>query len=108
MEDLKRKKMNRNKQKLAIDQIGTYFVNTGKVCTQTEYTGLASQPVPGFLLKRLFKTYDNMITELKKTSYWAELNKPKAAPKPKAKPAPKVAKAKPAVKSAVKKGVKDE
>lgn len=100
--------MNRNKQKLAIDQIGTYFVNTGKVCNQTEYTGLAYQPVPGFLIKRLFKTYDNMITELKKTSYWAELNKPKAEPKPKAKPAPKVAKAKPAVKSAVKKGVKDE
>lgn len=100
--------MNRSKQKLALDQIGTYFVNTGKVCNQIEYTGLDPQPVPGFMIKRLFKTYDNMIAELKKTSYWAELNKPKAAPKPKAKPAPKVAKAKPAVKPAVKKGVIDE
>ena len=100
--------MNRSKQQLALKQIGTYFVNAGKAYTYIEYTGLGPQPVPGFMIKRLFKTYDNMITELKKTSYWAELNKPKAAPKPKAKPAPKVAKAKPAVKPAVKKGAIDE
>jgi len=100
--------MNRNKQQLALKQIGTYFVKAGKAYTYKEYTGLGPQPVPGFMIKRLFKTYDNMITELKKTSYWAELNKPKAAPKPKAKPVPKMAKAKPAVKPAVKKGAIDE
>lgn len=100
--------MNRKKQQIALASLGRYFMTKGKVYDHQEYLKADDKPLIGPTIKRLFKTYNSMIIEFQKTSYWAELNKPKAAPKPKAKPAPKVAKAKPAVKSAVKKGVKDE
>ncbi len=101
--------MNRKKQAQALQQIGKYFALKGKIYTQLEYVNAPDQPVPGFIIKRLFKTYDGMMTDFKKTSYWTELNKPapKAVPKPAPKPAPKKA-VKPAVKPAVKKEAIDE
>lgn len=120
MEDqLRRLKMNSNKVKRfkAIKLLAAFYAQEKKVHSEVEYIALGHrQPVTGATIKYIFGGYPGVLTMIKQSAFWSDLEQyTKVAPtkkpeaeKPKVKVPKPTAAVKPAIKPAVKKGEDNE
>ena len=94
---------NLKQRKKALQDIGMYFAEKGKVLTQNEYIDSEDKPVLFSGIRRVFRSYSRMIEMLKRSEpelFELATKKPEVQPKPEVK--------KEAVKEEVKEQPKEE
>jgi len=111
-DQLRRLKMsNKVKRLKAVKLVAAFYAQEKKVHTESEYVSLGNrQPVTGSTIKYIFGGYAGLMTMIKQSAFWGNLEQyskvtptkkpeaekptvqaPKPAPKAAVKPAPKVA-----------------